>query len=88
MAEIWRDRSRAADERADDLVPRMSLDEKLAQLGGVWSTQLAEEGAFSEARARQLLRHGTGHVTRIGGATGLRPRESAAYANQIGRAHV
>jgi beta-glucosidase len=85
MAEIWRDATRSAGERAHDLVAVMTLDEKLAQLGCVWSTSLVADGAFSEARAGQLLRHGTGHVTRIGAATGLRPGESAAFANRIQR---
>jgi beta-glucosidase len=85
MAEIWRDSSRSAGERASDLVAVMTLDEKLAQLGCVWSTGLVADGAFSEARAAQRLRHGTGHVTRIGASTGLRPGESAAFANRIQR---
>jgi len=80
-----RDASPSLDARLDDLLARMSLEEKLAQLGGVWSTQLAEAGGFSERRARALLAHGIGCVTRIGAATGLRPRERAAFANRIQR---
>src|SRR5262245_17452879 len=74
-----------ADTRIDDLLERMTLDEKLAQLGCVWSTQLVADDAFSAERARELLRHGTGHITRIGASTGLRPAESAAFANDIQR---
>ena len=85
MAEIWRDSTRSPSERARDLVAVMTLDEKLAQLGCVWSTGLVVDGAFSEARAEELLRHGIGHVTRIGASTGLRPGESAAFANRIQR---
>ncbi|MFQ5698544.1 MAG: glycoside hydrolase family 3 N-terminal domain-containing protein [Myxococcota bacterium] len=81
----YRDPSLDVASRVADLLGRMTLDEKLAQLGGVWSTQLVEGEAFSEERARSLLRHGTGHVTRIGAATGLRPAESAAFANRIQR---
>jgi beta-glucosidase len=81
----YRDASRGLDVRVDDLLARMTLDEKLAQLGCVWSTRLVEAEAFSEAKARELLRDGTGHVTRIGGASGLRPRESAAFMNAIQR---
>ena len=36
----------------------MTLAEKLAQLGCVWSTQLAEDDAFSERKARELLATG------------------------------
>jgi beta-glucosidase len=82
---LYRDAARPASERAVDLLERMTLDEKLAQLGGVWSTQLVDEGGFSERKARELLDHGTGHITRIGAATGLRPRESASFQNAIQR---
>lgn len=72
-------------DRVEDLLARMTLDEKLAQLGCVWSTQLVADDAFSPERARELLRHGTGQITRIGASTGLRPAESAAFANAIQR---
>ena len=81
----YRDPSLPLETRAEDLLARMSLDEKLAQLGCVWSTQLVEDEAFSEDKARQLLAHGTGQITRIGASTGLRPHESAAFANRIQR---
>jgi beta-glucosidase len=80
----YRDPGLSSEARADDLLARMTLDEKLAQIGCVWSTSLlAEDGSLSVKRARSKLRHGTGHVTRIGGATVLRPAESAAFANSI-----
>jgi beta-glucosidase len=85
MDALNKDPARPAGARADDLLARMTLDEKLAQLGCVWSTQLAVDDRFSIDRARELLAHGTGHITRIGAATGLRPHESAAFANQIQR---
>jgi beta-glucosidase len=82
--EPYRDPALAIETRADDLLGRMSLDEKLAQIGCVWSTSLlAEDGHLSAARARDKLRHGIGHVTRIAGATVLRPGESATFANAI-----
>jgi len=71
------------EERIRDLLARMTLEEKVAQLGGVWSTQLLEGERFSETKAREALRHGTGHLTRIGGGTVLGPRESARLANAI-----
>jgi beta-glucosidase len=70
--------------RVGDLLARMSLDEKLAQIGCVWSSSLLDEGGgFCESRAREKLAHGVGHVTRIGGATVLAPAQSAAFANAI-----
>jgi beta-glucosidase len=69
----------------EDLIARMTIDEKLAQLGCVWSTQLVEHEAFSPTAAAQLLGHGIGEITRIGASTGLRPRERAEFANAIQR---
>ncbi len=83
--ERYRDPGQPVGVRVEDLLARMTLDEKLAQIGCVWSTQLVEDDAFSEAKAAAQLAHGTGHVTRIGASTGLRPRESAAFMNTIQR---
>jgi len=85
VREPYRDPALPVGARVEDLLGRMSLDEKIAQLGCVWSTALVEDGAFSRAKAGALIPHGTGHVTRIAGQTGLRPRECAAFANEIQR---
>ena len=71
MSEAFRDPDLPTSERVEDLLRRMTLAEKLAQLGCVWSTELVRDGAFSPERAQALLAHGTGHITRIGAATGL-----------------
>jgi beta-glucosidase len=71
--------------RVESLLAQMTLDEKLAQLGCAWSTELVENDAFSERKARAALANGIGQITRIGASTGLRPRESAAFANRIQR---
>ncbi len=77
------DATQSPAQRATELLSLMTLDEKLAQLGGVWSTSLIENGAFSEARAQEKLANGTGHMTRIGGATVFTPAESARFTNAI-----
>jgi beta-glucosidase len=81
--EPYRDPRLPVEERVHDLLARLTVEEKLAQLRGVWLTSLLEEERFSEAKAGEVLRHGTGHVSQIGGATTLRPRESARLANTI-----
>jgi beta-glucosidase len=81
----FRDPSLPTERRVEDLLSRMTLAEKVAQLGGVWSTALVEDERFSPGRAEKLLRNGAGQVTRIGGSTGLRPREIAAFTNEIQR---
>jgi beta-glucosidase len=84
-AAAYRDAQVPIDRRVEDLLARMTLEDKLAQLGGVWSTALLEHGVFSETRAAPLLGRGTGHVTRIAGATVLTPPEVARAANAIQR---
>jgi beta-glucosidase len=81
--ERYRDASRSITDRVEDLLGRMTLDEKLAQLGGVWVTDLVDDEAFSPDRAGARMPHGIGHVTRVAAATGFRPRESAALTNAI-----
>ena len=73
----------------ESLVAEMTLAEKLAQLGCVWSTQLVEgageAAGFSPAAAARLMADGTGQVTRIAASTGLRPEGLARFANEIQR---
>jgi beta-glucosidase len=63
----------------------MTLEEKVAQLGGVWVTDLVGPTGVDEERARARLQDGIGHVTRIGASTGLVPDESARVFNEIQR---
>jgi beta-glucosidase len=69
----------------DALLGRMTLDEKLAQLGCVWVTALVKDDRFDADAAREHMPDGIGHVTRIGASTGLQPHESAALMNEIQR---
>src|SRR4051812_11298708 len=69
----------------DALLARMTLDEKLAQLGCVWCNAITRDDAFSTERAVRRLQHGIGEITRIGATTGLDPRERAALTNAIQR---
>ena len=42
MSQRYTDQTLTIDDRVEDLLGRMTLDEKLAQLGCVWSTQRDE----------------------------------------------
>lgn len=85
MAERYRDPTVPVEDRVADLLDQMTLEEKVAQLGGVWITDLVSADGFDEGRAAEHLGHGIGHVTRIGASTGLRPSESAALMNAVQR---
>ena len=85
---LYRDAGASIESRVDDLLGRMSLDEKLAQIGSLWITDLVRGDSFDADRVATVLEHGIGHVTRIGAATGLKPAASAALMNQIQRVAV
>jgi beta-glucosidase len=79
----YRDAQAPIEERVEDLLALMTLDEKLAQLGCFWSTAFVSTGSFDAAIVAEMMPHGLGQVTRIGAATGLHPQESAAFMNAI-----
>lgn len=83
--QVYKDASRGVEERAEDLLSRMTIEEKVAQLGCAWITSLMDSQGFSPTLAREVAPHGIGEVTRISGATALRPAESAAIANDLQR---
>jgi len=79
------DETRSVDDRVTYLLQQMTLEEKLAQLGSYWVYELLDGTRFAPDKAQKLLRHGIGHITRIGGASNLQPSESADLANGIQR---
>jgi len=84
--ELYKRSDLPAEIRARDLLTKMTLEEKMMQLGSVWGYELLDqEGRFSEERANELLRHGIGQITRPGGATNLEPAEVVKFVNQIQR---
>jgi beta-xylosidase len=89
--EPWRDPARPAAERVADLVGRMTLREKLAQLYGVWlgqSTSDSEEDVAPfqhelvapDLNWPELIKNGLGQLTRPFGSA---PVEAAAGAEHL-----
>ncbi|MEY2451616.1 MAG: hypothetical protein QOD92_1190 [Acidimicrobiaceae bacterium] len=85
MPQPYHDPTIAVEDRVHDLLGRMTLVEKVAQLGGVWITDVVSPDGFDESRAADRLGQGIGHITRIGASTGLRPVESANLMNAVQR---
>ena len=72
----YRDPGRSPQERLEDLLaPMMTREEKVAQLGSAWVFQIAEGTQLAPGPAASVLRNGIGHITRISGASSLRPEE-------------
>ncbi len=77
MEEKWIQR------RIEDLLSKMTLEEKIAQLGSVPSGKLVENGKFSKEKARELLKNGIGQITRVAGYAERDPLESVEIINEI-----
>jgi beta-xylosidase len=84
----WRDPRLAPGERADALIPLMTLQEKVAQLVGVWVGADASGGPVAPHQAdlggapawEEVIRHGLGQLTR---PFGTAPVDAAAGARSL-----
>jgi beta-xylosidase len=85
--ETWRDASLPVPQRVSDLLARMTLSEKLAQLCSAWLSGPADgngvapmQGEFTEGMPSfaDLIRDGLGQLTRVFGTRPLHPAEGAA----------
>ena len=71
-------------DRAVDLMSRMTLEEKLAQLGSAWVFELCEKpGEVSLPKAQALIGEGLGSLTRPGGSTPYTPEQTAQANNSV-----
>lgn len=86
MTDLQVSRPTGVDERVQDLLARMTLEEKLAQIVGFWEKSDGEavaplQGEFTrEQTLDDASRHGLGHLTRV---YGTRPVDPAARARWL-----
>lgn len=81
---IYKNPAYSIEERVDDLLSHMTLDEKLAQITGVWNDSekfLDEEKNFSGEGASEHFPHGIGQAGRI--FQGLGAKQMAEKYNEI-----
>jgi beta-glucosidase len=81
----YQDASLPISQRVDDLLSRMTLEEKIAQLGSLWIYEIAGEQGLNRAWAQARMAQGLGQVTRLAGGSSLGPVETAHLANAIQR---
>src|SRR5580700_9550016 len=84
----YRDAKRPVEQRVADLLSRMTLEEKVAQLEGTWQNRqfpvtffVDEKGAFQPDRAGLVLKDGLGEMSRP--SEHRAPREMAEFTNTI-----
>jgi beta-glucosidase len=65
------------------LLSKMTLEEKVAQLGSVMPTPLMVNGKFSLIKAKKILKHGIGHISAPAMISGLPLREVVTLINDI-----
>jgi beta-glucosidase len=75
----------AVADRVDDLLGRMTLEEKLAQLGSIWVFEVLDGDRLEHGKAQERLGPGIGQITRVAGATSFAMPVVAALANEIQR---
>ncbi|WP_198543882.1 glycoside hydrolase family 3 N-terminal domain-containing protein [Petroclostridium xylanilyticum] len=80
---LYLDATQPVDKRVEDLLSRMNLDEKIAQLSGIWVYEVLQDMKFCDEKAKERMESGIGQITRIGGASNLEPQDSARLANEI-----
>jgi len=74
---------RLIQKRVEELLSKMTLEEKIAQLGSIPSGKLIENGKFSREKAKELLKNGIGQITRVAGYAEREPEESIELINEI-----
>jgi len=81
--DIYRDATASVETRVDDLISRMTLDEKIAQLGSIFASPLLENERFTPDVAGKFLENGIGQISAAARSSGLTPRELAVFANEV-----
>lgn len=78
------DHTHSVDDQVRHLLEQMTIDEKIAQLVGVWVTALLDEHRrYVQEKADAILVNGTGHITRVSASSYLPPKDAARLANRI-----
>ena len=87
----YRDPKVPIEQRVADLLSRMTLEEKVAQMEGAWENKnfhkdpqtmfVDEKGNFLPERAAVLMKDGLGQISRP--SEGRGPREMVAYTNTV-----
>jgi len=65
------------------LISKMSLDEKLGQIGSYWIYDLQTKGKLDPHKISEKLKHGIGQISRLAGVTTFDPVSAAQATNVL-----
>ncbi|MFA6505727.1 MAG: glycoside hydrolase family 3 N-terminal domain-containing protein [Treponemataceae bacterium] len=82
---LYKDAGQPVEKRVADLLGRMTLIEKVAQLTSIWVYEILKNERLSQEKARTKMGQGLGQITRLGGASNFQPADAAKVANDIQR---
>src|SRR5512136_2521097 len=82
---MYKDSWRSMAERVSDLIDRMTLEDKVAQLCGCWPFDLLGPKGLDAKRMKSRLVHGIGQICRLAGMSAEPPAKTAELVNAIQR---
>ncbi|HOJ92047.1 MAG TPA: glycoside hydrolase family 3 N-terminal domain-containing protein [Dictyoglomaceae bacterium] len=75
---------KVVNKKVREILEKMTIEEKIAQLQAVQGRQLLDEnGDFSEEKAEKYLKHGIGQISRLAGERDITPNKAAELRNKI-----
>jgi beta-glucosidase len=83
--EVFRDQNQPLETRVQDLTGKMTLEEKIAQMGSLFAVALMREGTFSQSQSASLMPYGIGQISAGARTSGLTAGDLAVFTNDIQR---
>ena len=81
--EIYKDSTKTVEERLEDLLARMTLEEKAAQLCGNLAVSFVENGKVSKEKLRKNFPYGHGRITQYSLTGMVDPKQIAKITNEV-----
>ena len=93
VAPLYQDADAPIERRVEDLLSRMTIDEKIAQITTLWMQKdrlFTEDGTFDPEKAKASYPHGLGHIARPSEAVSgvfeaLNEQDTVALVNRLQR---